>query len=114
MYHAAQREMTSTMSEERREILHIRVHIYDTEIPMRIVPEEEELYRRAAKLITNTVTTNTARAQGKKSAIDVLYMALVDIALRYEKEAERNDTAPFSDILVKLTSEIEDALAEDK
>jgi len=106
--------MTSTMSEERREKLHIRLHIYDTEIPMRIFPEEEELYRRAAKLITNTVTTYTARAQGKKSAIDVLYMALVDIALRYEKEAERNDTAPFSDILVKLTSEIEDALAEDK
>lgn len=106
--------MTSTMSEERREKLHIRLHIYDTEIPMRIFPEEEELYRRAAKLITNTVTTYTARAQGKKSAIDVLYMALVDIALRYEKEAERNDTAPFSDILVKLTSEIEDTLAEDK
>ena len=102
------------MSEERREKLHIRLHIYDTEIPMRIFPEEEELYRRAAKLITNTVTTYTARAQGKKSAIDVLYMALVDIALRYEKEAERNDTAPFSDILVKLTSEIEDTLAEDK
>ena len=81
---------------------------------MRIFPEEEELYRRAAKLITNTVTTYTARAQGKKSAIDVLYMSLIDIALRYEKESERNDTAPFSDILVKLTSEIEDALAEDK
>jgi len=37
-------------------------------------------------------------------------MALIDVALRYEKEAARNDTAPYNDILEKLTSEIEDAL----
>ena len=35
---------------------------------------------------------------------------LIDIALRYEREALRNDTEPFKDILGKLTSEIEDAL----
>ena len=37
-------------------------------------------------------------------------MALLDIALRYEKESSRNDTAPYSVILNKLTSEIEEAL----
>ena len=37
-------------------------------------------------------------------------MALIDIALRYEKESTRNDTGPYSDILGKLTSEIEDVL----
>ncbi len=80
---------------------------------MRIFPEEEELYRRAAKLITNTVTSYAARAQGKKSSIELLYMSLIDIALRYEKEAERNDTAVYSDVLVKLTSEIEETLQQD-
>jgi cell division protein ZapA len=37
-------------------------------------------------------------------------MTLIDIALRYEKESARNDTAPFSDILATLTSEIEEAM----
>ena len=48
--------------------------------------------------------------EGKKSDKEILYMALIEIALYYEKELDRNDTAPFSDILGKLTSEIEDAL----
>ena len=48
--------------------------------------------------------------KGKKSDKDIAYMAMLDIALRYKKEGMRNDTAPFNDILGKLTSEIEDAL----
>ena len=32
--------------------LHIRLHVYDTELPVTIVREEEEFYRNAAKLIT--------------------------------------------------------------
>ena len=41
---------------------------------------------------------------------ELLYMALIDIALRYEKEAARNDTVPYSDVLKKLTSEIEEVI----
>ena len=37
-------------------------------------------------------------------------MALIDIALRYEKESGKNDTKPYDDILTKLTAEIEEAL----
>ena len=37
-------------------------------------------------------------------------MSMLDIALRYQKENARNDTAPFNNILDQLTSEIEDAL----
>ena len=39
-------------------------------------------------------------------------MALIDIALRYEKELERNDTVPYSKMLERLTAEIEDTLKE--
>ena len=102
------------MSEERTDKLHIRLNVGDTTIPMRIFPEEEEKYRRAAKLIRSTVTHYTSRAQGKKSATDILYIALIEIALKYEDEVERNDTAPFTDILTQLTSEIEDALGASK
>ena len=75
-----------------------------------VVREDEKMYRDAAKLITDTVNTYADVFKGRKSDKDLLYMALIDIALRYEKESTRNDTEPYSDILGKLTSEIEDAL----
>jgi cell division protein ZapA len=90
--------------------LHIRLHVYDTDISVNIIRKEEEYYRNAAKLITDTVNTYASVFKGRKSDKELLYMALIDIALRYEKESARNDTAPFSDILGKLTSEIEEVL----
>ena len=90
--------------------LHIRLHVYDTDISVNIIREEEEYYRNAAKLITDTVNTYASVFKGRESDQELLYMALIDIALRYEKESARNDTDPFSDILGKLTSEIEEVL----
>ncbi len=80
------------------------------DIPVNIIRDEEEYYRNAAKLITDTVNTYSSVFKGRKSEKELLYMALIDIALRYEKVSASNDTAPFNDILGKLTSEIEDAL----
>lgn len=97
------------MAEEK---LHIRLHVYDTEISVNVLREDEEYYRKAATLITDTVNTYASVFKGRKSDKDLLYMALIDIALRYEKEAKRNDTVPFTDILGKLTVEIEDALKQ--
>lgn len=98
------------MAEDNK--LHIRLHVYDTEIPVNIIRDEEELYRNAAKLITQTIGTYAELFKGRKSDKELLYMALIDIALRYEKESLRNDVGPVNDILAKLTSEIEDALKE--
>ena len=97
------------MAEEK---LHIRLHVYDTELSVNVLREDEEYYRKAATLITDTVNTYASVFKGRKSDKDLLYMALIDIALRYEKEAKRNDTVPFTDILGKLTAEIEDALKQ--
>ena len=98
------------MVEDNKNKLHIRLHVYDTEMSVNVVRDEEKMYRDAAKLITDTVNTYADVFKGRKSDKDLLYMALIDIALRYEKESTRNDTEPYSDILGKLTSEIEDAL----
>ena len=98
------------MAEESKEKLKIRLHVYDTEIAVNVVRDDEEYYRKAAKLITDTVNTYADIFKGRKSDKDLLYMALIDIALRYEKEAGRNDTSIYQDILGKLTSEIEEAL----
>ena len=48
--------------------------------------------------------------RGRKSDKELLYMALIDIALRYVKDKDRNDTSPYDDILAKITSEIEEVL----
>lgn len=97
------------MAEENNK-LHIKLHVYDTDISVNVLRDDEAYYRRAAKLITDTVNTYAAVFKGRKTDKELLYMALIDIALRFEKETGRNDTAPYSDILGKLTSEIEEAL----
>ena len=100
------------MAEENRGKLHIKLHVYDTDISVNIVREDEHYYRKAGELITNTINAYASVFKGKKSEKEILYMALIDIALRFEKESGRNDTEPFHDILGKLTSEIEDVLKE--
>ena len=98
------------MAEENRNKLHITLHVYDTVMSVNIVREDEQDYRDAASLITETINTYASIFKGRKSDKEILYMALIDIALRLRKESKRNDTAPYSDILGKLTSDIEQVL----
>lgn len=98
------------MAEQEQDKLLIRLHVYDTDLSVRIPREDEEYYRESAKLIDDIVNSYTKIFKGRKSDKEILYMALIDVALRYEKESDRNDTKPYDDILEKLTSEIEDAL----
>lgn len=95
------------MAEGNKEKLHIRLHVYDMDISVAVPVEEEALYREAAILITNTLNSYASVFTGHRSEKEIMYMALIEIALRFEKEAKRNDTKPYRDILVKLTSEIE-------
>ena len=112
MYNATERQIAGAMTEDNRDKLNIRLHIYDTDIPVTITREDEEDYRNAAKLITDTINAYAVHFKGRRSDKELLYMALIEIALRFEQESRRNDTAPYSNILVKLTSEIEDALKD--
>ena len=97
--------------EERKELHNIRLHVYDTDLPVYGVPvEEEPFYRDAAMLITDTMNSYASYYKGSKNNRDLLYMALIDIALKYEIAVQRNDTAPYRDILTKLTKEIEEAI----
>ena len=98
------------MAEQEQDKLLIRLHVYDTDLSVRIPREDEEYYRKSANLIDDIVNSYAKIFKGRKSDKEILYMALIDVALRYEKESDRNDTKPYDDILEKLTSEIEDAL----
>ena len=92
--------------------LQIRLHVYDTDLTVRIQREDEEYYRKSAKLIDEIVNSYAKIFKGRKSDKEILYMALIDVALRFEKESDKNDTQPYNDILDKLTAEIEDTLAK--
>lgn len=98
------------MAEENQDKILITVHVYDTNLSVRVPREEEEYYRKSAKLIDETVNSYVKIFKGRKSDKEILYMALLDVALKYEKEFGRNDTEPYNNMLAKLTSEIEEVL----
>ena len=98
------------MVDQTQDKLQIRLHVYDTDLSVRIPREDQEYYRKSAKLIDDIVNSYTKIYKGRKSDKEILYMALLDVALRYEKEEGKNDTQPYNEILEKLTAEIEDAL----
>ena len=92
------------MAEDR---LHIRLHLYDTDMAVVVNRDEEIYYRNAAKLINDTVNTYSNILKGRKSEKEILYAAMLVIALEYEKNKDNNDTSEYDGILEKLTQEIE-------
>lgn len=94
--------------------LHIRLHVYDEEIEVTVKREDEEYYRSAAKLITDRYNAYAQAYKGRKSEHIISLMTLVDIALLYQKERSHNDTAPYDNVLTRLTKEIEDALGSSR
>lgn len=100
------------MAEQNSDKLHIRLHVYDEEIEAVVDRDDEEYYRAAAKLITDRYNVYAQIYKGRKSDHVIALMTLIDIALQYQKERSKNDTAPYTDILTRLTAEIEDALGE--
>ena len=98
------------MTEVNKEKLNIRLHVYDEEIPVTINRDDEVYYRAAAKLITDRYNAYAQTYTGRKSDHTIALMALIDIALMYQRERAVNDTEPYDNILSRLTSEIEEAL----
>lgn len=99
---------------EDKEKRNIRLHVYDTDIPVTIMKEDEPFCRNAAKLITEKVNAFSEIYKTSRSEKEILYMAMLDIAISLEFEKTRNDTEPYDNILKKITTEIEDALNVNK
>ena len=90
--------------------LHIRLHVYDTDIPVAVLPDDEPYCRNAARLITEKVNALSDMYRSSRSEKEILYMAMLDIAINYEIEKTNHDTEPYDNILTKITTEIEYAL----
>ena len=102
------------MAEVNKEKLHIGLHVYDEEIEVAVNRDDEEYYRAAAKLITDRYNAYAQAYKGRKSDHTIALMSLIDIALMFQRERGKNDTAPYDNILTRLTSEIEHALGDKK
>lgn len=94
------------------EKLRIKLHLYETDLMVNVPREEEQYYRAAAKQVTETVNTYAKIYQGKKTHNDVMYMAMLDLALRSNKLAALNDTQPFMELIAKLTEDIEEVMPD--
>ena len=94
------------------EKLRIKLHLYETDLMVNVPREEEQYYRAAAKQVTETVNTYAKIYQGKKTHNDVMYMAMLDLALRSNKLAALNDTQPFMELIAKLTQDIEEVMPD--
>lgn len=94
------------------EKLRIKLHLYETDLMVNVPREEEQYYRAAAKQVSETVNTYAKIYQGKKTHNDVMYMAMLDLALRSNKLAALNDTQPFMELIAKLTQEIEEVMPD--
>lgn len=99
------------MAEEKNK-RRINIHLYNLDMSVNIYPEEEEFYRNGAKLITELMNTYSNIFKGGKSDREIQYMAMLDIALRYEREKNKQDFSSLTDLFQKLTSEIEQAISE--
>lgn len=98
------------MAESAKNFQHINLHVYDTQIHINVPADQEQLYRDAATLINERLNAYYAAYKGKKSDKEIAYYALIDIALRCTQESRRNDVGPIKDILMELTSEIDEVL----
>ena len=86
------------------------MHVYDENVDVAINRDDEQYYRAAAKLVTERYGAYTQVYKGRKSDHTIALMTLVEIALRYVKERDRNDVGPYDSILSQLSAEIEEAL----
>jgi cell division protein ZapA len=106
----SQNNKAETMAEESKEKLNIKLHVYDEFIHVAVNRDEEELYRDAAKLVTERYGVYTQMFKVSKSDHTIALMTLIEIALRYQRLLGHNDTEPYDQILSQLSSEIEDVL----
>lgn len=100
------------MAEVDSSKINIRLHIYDTDIPVRVSRDEEVYFRKSATIINDLLNAYYANYKGMKSDKEINYYAMIDMGLRLAKQMNRNDTEPYDKILSQLTSEIETVLKE--
>ena len=90
--------------------INITLHLYDTEIKVPIPVSQEEAWRKAASLINNRMNAYFSRHKGSRPDKEIMYYAIIDIALRAISNDNTEDTTHLEKVIKELTKEIDDAL----
>jgi len=91
----------------------INLYIADKHYPLRIKRSEEELVRKAARLINDKIALyrNNFRMEDSELELkDLLAMAACQIAIQAIKAEERSDSSPIAESIIQLNKELEDLL----
>lgn len=97
-------------SQQNNNTQHITIHVYDMPINITVPKDQEGLYREAGTLINERLNTYFSYFKGQRADKEIIYYALIDIALKYVMEAKRNDMEPVTTILDELSAEIQEAM----
>lgn len=79
-------------------------------INITVPKDQEELYREAGTLINERLNTYFSYFKGQRADKEIIYYALIDIALKYVMESKRNDMKPVTAVLDELSAEIQKAM----
>lgn len=90
--------------------LSIRIKIDGREYPLKVVREEEEKFRKAAKIINDTLVQYRQKYSSNNTQ-DFLAMTAFQFALKNIELEEQVDRSPLFDELKKLDEEISDYLS---
>ncbi|MBC8005434.1 MAG: cell division protein ZapA [Verrucomicrobia bacterium] len=90
--------------------LSIRIKIDGREYPLKVVREEEEKFRKAAKIINDTLVQYRQKYSSNNTH-DFLAMTAFQFALKNIELEEQVDRSPVFDELKKLDEEITDFLS---
>lgn len=91
----------------------IHIKIDGRSYPLNINREDEERYRKAAKIVEETMSFYRTRFQNNDQQ-DIMAMTAFQVALNYCKEQESQDYSQFIDDIKDLNDDISDFLKESK
>lgn len=90
-----------------------RIHIkIDGRVyPLNINRDEEERYRKAAKIVEETISGFRKMFQNNDNQ-DIMAMTAFQVALRYTEEQQRRDYSQFIDEIKDITDDISDFIKD--
>jgi len=91
----------------------INLYIADKHYPLRIKRSEEEIVRKAARLINDKIALYRTHYKVEDTELelkDLLAMAACQIAIQAIKAEDRTDSSPIAESITQLNKELEEFL----
>ena len=99
------------MPEQQSNMLNVHLTIDRTEYLLKVAPDDEETFRKAATLINSKLARYQERFPNQGSEKNKAFVML-DLATELLRQANRNDTQPYTAKLEELAREMEDVLGK--